>query len=150
MLSVKNKHFDRYIHRLVATEFCENHNPNKYKEVNHIDGNKENNNSSNLEWCDRAYNNKHAYVKGLHTLHGCYGNKKKVAKVDLVSKIIIEIFESVEMAANSVGSLQANISACCNYYEDSTRYKRAINSVKGYKWIFATEDMKVGDAVSFN
>lgn len=63
MLSVNNKHYDRYIHRLVATEFCKNHNPLKYKEVNHIDGNKTNNNSDNLEWCDRSYNNKHAYVK---------------------------------------------------------------------------------------
>lgn len=63
MLSVNNKHYDRYIHRLVATEFCKNHNPLKYKEVNHIDGNKTNNNSDNLEWCDRSYNNKHAYVR---------------------------------------------------------------------------------------
>ena len=28
-------------------------------EVNHIDGNTRNNDISNLEWCDRYYNNKH-------------------------------------------------------------------------------------------
>lgn len=54
---------DVYIHRLVAKAFCPN--PNGYKEVNHIDGNKENNNAYNLEWCTRSQNNKHAYETGL-------------------------------------------------------------------------------------
>lgn len=54
---------DVYIHRLVALAFCEN--PKQYKEVNHIDGNKENNNFNNLEWCSRSENNKHAFQTGL-------------------------------------------------------------------------------------
>lgn len=54
---------DFYIHRLVATHFCEN--PNNYNEVNHIDGNKENNSADNLEWCNRSMNNKHAFQAGL-------------------------------------------------------------------------------------
>lgn len=43
-----------YIHRLVAQAFISN--PNGYKEVNHIDENKRNNSSTNLEWCTRLYN----------------------------------------------------------------------------------------------
>lgn len=52
-----------FVHRLVAQEFIPN--SNNYKEVNHIDGNKLNNKVSNLEWCDRSENMKHAYKNGL-------------------------------------------------------------------------------------
>ena len=41
-------------HRLVAELFLEN--PNEDQEVNHIDGNKNNNHISNLEWSSRASN----------------------------------------------------------------------------------------------
>lgn len=53
------------VHILVATYFVKNLNPNKYKVVNHKDGNKSNNVHTNLEWCDTQYNTKHAYVNGL-------------------------------------------------------------------------------------
>ena len=51
------------IHRLVAEIFI----PNTYgrKEINHIDGNKENNCVENLEWSTRSENLKHAYANGL-------------------------------------------------------------------------------------
>lgn len=51
------------VHRLVAETFLEN--PNNYPCINHIDGNKQNNNISNLEWCTYAYNNAHAVEHGL-------------------------------------------------------------------------------------
>lgn len=55
-----NKHFP--IHRLVAMAFVDN--PNNLPEVNHIDGNKENNCAGNLEWVSRSENMKHAYSIG--------------------------------------------------------------------------------------
>lgn len=66
---------DVYIHRLVATAFCNN--PFGYKEVNHIDGIKENNTASNLEWCSRSQNNKHAFQTGLRD----YAELSKMAKI---------------------------------------------------------------------
>lgn len=45
------------VHKLVAVAFIEN--PLQLTIVNHIDGNKKNNNVSNLEWCTSSYNTKH-------------------------------------------------------------------------------------------
>lgn len=48
-----------YVHRLVAENFIEN--PLAKKEVNHIDGNRTNNNVSNLEWVTGSENLLHSY-----------------------------------------------------------------------------------------
>jgi hypothetical protein len=51
------------VHRIVAELYVEN--PNNYTEVNHIDGNKKNNHYTNLEWCSRSENVRHAIKHGL-------------------------------------------------------------------------------------
>lgn len=53
------------VHRLVAKYYVENPKPNEYNLVNHIDGNKMNNNYKNLEWCNTSINTHHAYDTGL-------------------------------------------------------------------------------------
>lgn len=55
----------QYIHRLVASLFCVKHESNERLIVNHKDGNKRNNQSSNLEWCTYSRNILHAYDNGL-------------------------------------------------------------------------------------
>lgn len=60
---VNNRGKSARLHRLVAMAFVPN--PDSFPEVNHIDGNKENNTPSNLEWCSRKQNMSHAFSTGL-------------------------------------------------------------------------------------
>ena len=46
------------VHRLMAITFLPN--PNNYPCINHKDGNKDNNNLENLEWCTYSQNSRHA------------------------------------------------------------------------------------------
>ena len=54
---------DFLVHQLVGFAFLSN--PNKYKSINHLDGNPRNNNVENLEWCDHYINNNHAFDNRL-------------------------------------------------------------------------------------
>ena len=64
----KPNRIQMYVHRLVALCFIDN--SLNHKEVNHIDGNKNNNRLDNLEWCSRYENVQHAIIKGLWDLKG--------------------------------------------------------------------------------
>ena len=92
--TVKRQRFFR--HRLVAIHFIDN--PLCLKEVNHIDGNKENNHVSNLEWCDRLSNEKHAWETGLK------GNNKTNKPVYIKFKNGTErVFESQKQIQKDLG-----------------------------------------------
>lgn len=67
-LCVNKVHKKFYIHRLVAQSFIEN--PQSKKEVNHINGDRTNNEVTNLEWNTRKENEKHAHETGLKNLTG--------------------------------------------------------------------------------
>lgn len=64
MILSKNKvKKDLRVHRLVASAFIPN--PLNKPEINHIDGNKGNNNVNNLEWATRKENINHSIKTGL-------------------------------------------------------------------------------------
>ena len=56
ILCKNGKTENKLIHRLVATAFVTNDDPIHKTQVNHIDENKMNNSSDNLEWCTPKYN----------------------------------------------------------------------------------------------
>lgn len=119
------------IHRLVAQAFIHNH--DNYKIINHIDGNKLNNNVNNLEWCTQSHNVKEAYRLGLEkpqlTNLGKKGkdNKKakKIKQIDIESNITLNYFFGILEAQRITGINFRNIDLCL---------KNKRKSAGGYKW----------------
>lgn len=64
------------VHRLVAITFIDN--PNNLPQINHIDGNKENNSVDNLEWISNYDNMQHSIITGIRNVKKITDNLKKV------------------------------------------------------------------------
>lgn len=90
------------VSRIVALTFCDN--PNNYNIVNHIDENKHNNHSSNLEWTTQKDNINKSTKDKTH--------KKSVIQKDLRGNII-NIFNSINEAAEKLGVNRKTISNAC-------------------------------------
>ncbi len=77
-LNLKGGRKRKYAHRLVAEAYIPN--PAHKPEVNHLDGNKQNNNVSNLEWTTSAENKLYAIELGLRAtrLVYCFTPDKKL------------------------------------------------------------------------
>lgn len=108
------------IHTLVADAFLDN--PYEKPEVNHIDGNKENNSVSNLEWVTRTENNRHAIATHLRKC-------KKILLLDADNNIVKEFNNRMEIGSFLGRSVcQDLITRCCNG-KRKTAY--------GYVWRYA-------------
>lgn len=121
------------VHRIVLETFKPVSNM-KNLVVNHIDGNKTNNNLNNLEWCTQKYNIFHSKLIGKHY---CFTDEdrenSKNNRLSAIRKKVIcietnEIFESITAAAKAKNTYVQNICHCCN---------KKINSAGGYHWEYA-------------
>ena len=71
----------RLVHRVIAQTFIEN--PRQLPEVNHIDGCKTNNAVSNLEYCSRSDNLRHAYINDLRNAKRTNNSRCKLTEDDV-------------------------------------------------------------------
>ena len=129
------------LHRIVAAYFCEN--PDNKGQVNHIDGNKENNAASNLEWVTNIENQRHRIDilkkdnKGENNpMYGVSGENSPVFKgyiyqIDLKTNEVIGKYAGSGEAAKAVSTQPCSILKVLN---------KSNRTCKGYKW---TRDERV-------
>ena len=91
MMSTDGKRHRYSVHRLVLENFNPIENMNKFQ-VNHIDGNKRNNNLFNLEWVTCSENLIHAHKIGLKNQSGEHNNASKLTE-EQVKEIINMLLE---------------------------------------------------------
>lgn len=72
-----------FVHRLVAEKYVPN--PDNKEQINHIDGNKNNNSVENLEWVSNQENRTHAVTNDLHLS----GEKCNWSKLTLSNVLMI-------------------------------------------------------------
>ena len=125
-LTKDRKSKTRYVHRLVAEAYLEN--PDNLPQVNHIDGNKDNNSVDNLEWCSSSHNNQHALDTGLR--EGQKGETNSQAKITER-----EIHEIIHMMLQGFANVE--IASSFNLHD---RYVSLIRGKKRWKHIWETPE----------
>ena len=117
-LMIAGKQKRMRVHRLVAEAFISN--PENKPYVNHIDGNRSNNNAKNLEWVTPSENSQHAVTSGLWSNH----RAKPVVQYSL-DGVRMATFESASEAARQTGGSQSKVTMCC---------RRQRETANDYQW----------------
>lgn len=115
------------VHRLVALMWIDN--PENKPYVNHIDGNRSNNNINNLEWVTPSENTQHAVQTGL-LVSAC---KRAVKQYDKDGNFIAE-YASITDAAQATGSDASKITICCQGRRITTN---------GFQWRYSEDYQNV-------
>lgn len=129
-LCKESKHTTLKVHRLVALHFIDN--PDNKPEVNHIDGNKLNNNVWNLEWCTKSENGLHSFrvlgrIAPFLDKTGILHPRSKCVVQYAKSGEFISEYSSLREAGRITKINNADISSCCN---------NKLKSAGGYVWKF--------------
>lgn len=101
-----------FVHRLVAQRYVPN--PENKPQVNHIDGNKLNNNADNLEWVTNQENRDHAINNGLQaTGEKCAQAKLTQNDVDYIRSHInennIQLAKKFNVSSSHISAIKRNI-----------------------------------------
>lgn len=125
-LTINQKPKNCRVHRLVAEAFIPN--PENKPYVNHIDGNRQNNNVNNLEWVTPQENIAHAHQTGL--VKKTKG--RPVIQYSLNGEEMITFVSAAE-AERQLNILQSKITLCC-------QRKRLTSG--DYQWRYADDPVK--------
>ena len=129
-----------YTHRVVAMAFCDN--PQKYKQVNHIDGNTKNNKASNLEWCSALQNVRHS--RNILKIHPEDANKKRVYCVELQKWFdsVIDVYKFLGLSGSSISNIinkNNKVVGCYHFTNKEVPYIKTKYTEKCKKWVICEE-----------
>ena len=135
-LIINGKQKRMRVHRMVALAFIDN--PDNKPYVNHINGNRSDNNVENLEWVTPSENTQHA----VDTVLFKSGRARAVIQYNLNGEQMAT-FESASEAARQTGGSQSKITMCCRRQRDSAndyqwRYYNDIQDVQKIEKKFIT------------
>lgn len=124
------------VHRLVASAWCHNDDPEQKFVVNHLDGNPRNNAYTNLEWTTYKGNSVHAATTGLHA------QTIKCRVLDAYTKEIRE-FISVKEAGRHYGWPSQNLDVVISLTRKNHLYRKRYEvKLEGddTPWFYLTRD----------
>ncbi len=150
-VQVRSSRQDMLVHRLVALTFCEK--PDKWSwdssdwTVDHVDGDAENNEASNLEWVTNAENIRRSNVNSLRKSNAAQRSKPVMGRKRGRGKW--RHYDSSMAAARALGLFQGSIGACLTGRQHHTGgyefcyapNSKVVGNLPGERWVELTDEI---------